>query len=40
VFAFGTRLTDLSASFRQADTDAMLLEAGAHRGLCRRHAPG
>jgi uncharacterized protein with von Willebrand factor type A (vWA) domain len=29
VFAFGTRLTDLSASFRQADTDAMLLEAGA-----------
>ncbi|CAM5788033.1 VWA domain-containing protein [Ottowia pentelensis] len=30
VFAFGTRLTDLSASFRQADTDAMLVEAGAH----------
>ena len=30
VFAFGTRLTDLSGCFRQADTDAMLVAAGAH----------
>lgn len=29
VFAFGTALTDLSAAFRLADTDAMLLNAGA-----------
>lgn len=29
VFAFGTRLTDLGGAFRQADTDRMLLEAGA-----------
>lgn len=28
VFAFGTRLTDLSAAFRLSDTDAMLVEAG------------
>jgi uncharacterized protein with von Willebrand factor type A (vWA) domain len=28
VFAFGTHLTDLSAAFRHADTDAMLSEAG------------
>jgi uncharacterized protein len=29
VFAFGTHLTDLTPVFRQADTDAMLLAAGA-----------
>jgi hypothetical protein len=29
VFAFGTRLTDLTPAFRLADTDAMLLAAGA-----------
>lgn len=28
VFAFGTRLTELTPAFRHADTDAMLLEAG------------
>ena len=28
VFAFGTQLTDLTAAFRQHDTDAMLLTAG------------
>ncbi|MBU3738287.1 MAG: VWA domain-containing protein [Rhodoferax sp.] len=28
VFAFGTRLTDLTPAFRLADTDAMLLQAG------------
>jgi uncharacterized protein len=29
VFAFGTHLTDLTPAFAQADTDAMLLQAGA-----------
>ena len=28
VFAFGTRLTDLTPAFRLADTDAMLVQAG------------
>ena len=29
MFAFGTHLTDLTPAFRLADTDAMLLAAGA-----------